>query len=153
MTTVDPSWEYTLHLPRDPRSPGIGRVMLRAALAARGRDAVASTAEVVAAELLANAQCHTSGPYALSVSSCLPGRVRVGVWDTDPRVPVGFRRGGRVEWVSGEAEGGRGLALVRACADDIGGRVLEGSGGESSRGGKLLWAECRSSPGRPRGAG
>ncbi|MDQ1018551.1 hypothetical protein [Streptomyces afghaniensis] len=39
-----------------------------------------------------------------------------------------------------DAEHGRGLPLVRACADAWGASVLRELG--ASKGGKLLWAEC-----------
>ncbi|MET9777328.1 ATP-binding protein [Streptomyces sp. NPDC006367] len=142
MATVDPSWRYTLHLPHDPRAPGIARATLRAVLAAHGFAELTPTAELVAAELLANAHLHTAGPYSLRILSREPGRLRVGVWDTDRRVPPGFRGGehpGAAPPV--DAESGRGLGLVRACADAVGISVPRELG--ASKGGKLLWAECR----------
>ncbi|MFE9056337.1 ATP-binding protein [Streptomyces mutabilis] len=142
MATVNPSWGYTLHLPHDPRAPGIARTTLRAALAAHGLGELTSTAELLAAELLANAHLHTNGPYSLRIMSREPGRVRVGVWDTDWRVPPGFREGEQaVTAPPADAESGRGLQLVRACADAVGVSVLRELG--ASKGGKLLWAECR----------
>ena len=39
-----------------------------------------------------------------------------------------------------DVEHGRGLHLVRACADSVGVSVLREWG--ASKGGKLLWAEC-----------
>ncbi|MEU9637701.1 ATP-binding protein [Streptomyces tendae] len=143
MATVNPSWGYTLHLPHDPRAPGIARTTLRATLAAHGLGELTPTAELLAAELLANAHLHTPGPYALRILSREPGRLRVGVWDGDWRVPSGFREGkpGDGDVPPGDAEGGRGLHLVRACADAVGVSVLRELG--ASRGGKLLWAECR----------
>jgi anti-sigma regulatory factor (Ser/Thr protein kinase) len=141
MATVSPSWAYTLHLPRDPRSPGIARTTLRAVLAARGMTELAPTAELLAAELLANAHLHTRGPYALRIRGEERGRLQVGVWDGDPRVPAGFRADGEPVAVAGEEdEHGRGLQLVRACADAWGVSVLRELG--ASRGGKLLWVEC-----------
>ncbi|MFJ6918114.1 ATP-binding protein [Streptomyces sp. NPDC101133] len=143
MATVNPSWGYTLHLPHDPRAPGIARTTLRATLAAHGLGELTPTAELLAAELLANAHLHTTGPYALRILSREPGRLRVGVWDGDWRVPAGFREGrpGDGDVPPGDAEGGRGLHLVRACADAVGVPVLRELG--ASKGGKLLWAECR----------
>lgn len=145
MPTVSPPWAYTLQLPHDPRSPGIARATLRTVLAARGLAELTSTAELLAAEFLANAHCHTTGPYALRLRSTEQGRLRVAVWDADPRVPPGFRCGGDdgalIAVPPHDAEGGRGLHLVRACADDYGVSVLRGLG--ASKGGKLLWAECR----------
>jgi anti-sigma regulatory factor (Ser/Thr protein kinase) len=142
MATVSPSWAYTLQLPHDPRAPGIARATLRTVLAAHGLTELAPTAELVASELLANAHLHTHGPYALRVRPMEPGRLRVAVWDTDPRVPPGFAGNGLLPEVPPEdAEGGRGLHLVRACADAVGASVLRELG--ASKGGKLLWAECR----------
>ncbi|MFF7545179.1 ATP-binding protein [Streptomyces canus] len=138
MATVSPSWNYTLHLPHDPRAPGIARGALRLILAAHDLPDLAPTAELLAAELLTNAHCHTNGPYAFRLLSPAPGRVRVAVWDTDPRVPPGFTTDKPP--AAPDAENGRGLHLVRACADATGVSVLRQLG--ASKGGKLLWAEC-----------
>ncbi|WP_371670505.1 ATP-binding protein [Streptomyces sp. NBC_00289] len=142
MATVSPSWAYTLHLPHDPRAPGIGRATLRTVLAAHDLLRLAPTAELLASELLTNAHLHTRGPYALRLRAMETGRLRVGVWDADPRVPSGFTGEGALVGVPPvEAEDGRGLHLVRACADSVGASVLRELG--ASKGGKLLWAECR----------
>ncbi|MDX2765981.1 ATP-binding protein [Streptomyces europaeiscabiei] len=137
MATVSPSWNYTLSLPRDPRSPGVGRATLRAVLAAHGLSELAPTAELLAAELLTNAHRHTAQEYALRVLE-IGGRLRVGVWDRDWRVPVGFKEGAQP--VDLDAERGRGLQLVRACSQDRGVSVLRDLG--VSQGGKLLWVDC-----------
>ncbi|MFE9450735.1 ATP-binding protein [Streptomyces sp. NPDC006739] len=141
MATVSPSWNYTLHLPHDPRAPGIARGTLRLVLAAHGMPELTPTAELLAAELLTNSHCHTRGPYALRLLSPEPGRLRVAVWDTDPRVPPAFTNDAAPE-PPPDAEHGRGLPLVRACADAWGASVLRELG--ASKGGKLLWAECGS---------
>jgi anti-sigma regulatory factor (Ser/Thr protein kinase) len=138
MATVSPSWNYTLRLPRDPRSPGVGRATLRAVLSAHGISELAPTAELLAAELLSNAHRHTVGEYALRVLA-VGGRLRVGVWDRDWRVPVGFG-GGDVRPVDLDAECGRGLQLVRACSEGRGVSVWSDLG--VSHGGKLLWVDC-----------
>ena len=141
MATVAPSWAYTLHLPNDPRAPGIGRGTLRRVLGSYGLEPHTPTAELFAAELLANAQVHTKGAYALRIRyDGGRGRLRVAVWDQSPVLPPGFGTEG-VAVPSPEAESGRGLHLVRACADDYGGYTLRELG--SAHGGKLLWAECR----------
>ena len=139
MATVSPSWAYTLQLPRDPRAPGIARATLRTILAAHGLADVTPTAELLAAELLTNAHRHTTGPYTLRVRPMDPGRLRVAVWDTDPRVPPGF--GAESALPPDGAEDGRGLHLVWAYADATGVSVLRELG--ASKGGKLLWAECQ----------
>ncbi|MET7364066.1 ATP-binding protein [Streptomyces sp. NPDC005562] len=133
--TVSPPWTYTLQLPHDPRAPGIARATLRAVMETYGLGELTPAAELLAGELLTNAHCHTNGPYALRLRSSSPEGVRVAVWDSDPQVPPGFepRRGGGPP-PSGLAEGGRGLHLVRACADRYGAQLGAGAG-------KLMWAE------------
>ncbi|MEV7341531.1 ATP-binding protein [Streptomyces sp. NPDC093544] len=138
MATVSPPWSYTLQLPHDPRAPGIARGTLRLILAAHEMSELAPTAELLASELLTNSHCHTSGPYALRILSTESDRLRVAVWDSDPRVPPGF--GDVPPPIAETAEHGRGLHLVRACADAWGASVLRELG--ASKGGKLLWAEC-----------
>ncbi|MEV6590274.1 ATP-binding protein [Streptomyces acidicola] len=140
MATVTPPWNYTLHLPRDARAPGVARGTLRIVLAAHGMTELAPTAELLASELLTNAHAHTEGPYALRIRSVEPGRLVVAVWDADPTVPDSFKEGASVAVPERDAEHGRGLHLVRACADSVGVSVLREWG--ASKGGKLLWAEC-----------
>ncbi|MER5753190.1 ATP-binding protein [Streptomyces sp. NPDC002088] len=142
MPTVSPPWTYTLQLPHDPRAPGVARATLRTVLSAHGLAELTPTAELLAAELLGNAHLHTAGPYALRLLSAEPGRLRIAVWDTDPRVPPGFASDGApVALPPSDAEHGRGLHLVQACADTWGVSVLRELG--ASKGGKLLWAECQ----------
>ncbi|WP_200308726.1 ATP-binding protein [Streptomyces adelaidensis] len=136
MATVSPSLDYTLRLPRDLRSPGIGRATLRAVLAAHDLAELTPTAELLATELLTNAHQHTTREYALRVLE-VGGRLRVGVWDRDWRVPRGFEEDVPVE---ADGECGRGLHLVRACAEGRG--VSVGRGPGVSGGGKLLWVDC-----------
>jgi anti-sigma regulatory factor (Ser/Thr protein kinase) len=106
-------------------------------LDAHGLTELTPTAELLAAELLTNAHRHTAREYALRVLE-IGGRLRVGVWDRDWRVPVGFTEDARP--VDLDAECGRGLQLVRACAQDRGVSVLRDLG--VSQGGKLLWVDC-----------
>ncbi|MEU2370618.1 ATP-binding protein [Streptomyces pseudogriseolus] len=141
MSTVAPPWSYTLHLSRDPRSPGIARSTLRSVLAAYKLGGLAPTAELLASELLTNAHLHTGGPYALHISPLASGQLRLGVWDKDPAVPSGLGAGFAHGVMPDEgSESGRGLALVRAYADAWGASLLGEPGGPS--GGKVLWAEC-----------
>ncbi len=66
----------------------------------------------------------------------------MAVWDTDPRVPAGFGGDGEPVGVAPEdCVGGRGLQLVRACAEAWGVSVLRELG--ASKGGKVLWVEFR----------
>ncbi|MGI5196888.1 ATP-binding protein [Streptomyces sp. CA-288835] len=142
MATVSPPWSYTLQLPHDPRAPGIARATLRTVLVAHDLTELTPTAELLASELLTNAHLHTKGPYALRLRSSEPHGLYVAVWDSDPRLPPGF---GDATYVppeaAPEAENGRGLHLVRACADAWGASVPPELGGSEE--GKLLWAECQ----------
>jgi anti-sigma regulatory factor (Ser/Thr protein kinase) len=137
MATVTPPWAYTLHLPHDPHAPGIARATLRTVLAAHGLAEVIPTAELLASELLTNAHLHTAGPYALRLREMETGRLRLAVWDSDPKVPPAFDVLGPQPVET--AEHGRGLHLVRACADAWGAYVME----DAACAGKLLWAECQ----------
>ncbi|WAL95944.1 ATP-binding protein [Streptomyces sp. Je 1-369] len=143
--TVSPPWTYTLQLPHDPRAPGIGRATLRAVLETYGLGELTPTAELLAGELLNNAHCHTDGPYALRLRSSTPEGIRVAVWDSNPEIPPGFGEDGRDDDCRPPetAEGGRGLHIVRACADSWGSYSL-GTGHV----GKLLWAEVTPGSGR-----
>ncbi len=135
--TVTPPWAYTLHLPHDPRAPRIARATLRAVLTTYSLDELVPTAELLAGELLSNAHCHTAGPYALRLRSTSPEGIRVSVWDSDPRIPSGFAAGRTPDHRSpATAEGGRGLHLVRACADSWGAYTVG-----TAHAGKLVWAE------------
>ncbi|MFG2027565.1 ATP-binding protein [Streptomyces sp. NPDC048825] len=142
MATVSSPWSYTLQLPHDPRAPGVARATLRTVLAAHDLTELTSTAELLASELLTNAHLHTKGPYALRIRSSEPDRLYVAVWDSDPRLPPGF--GDTTDaptQAAADAENGRGLQLVRACADAWGASAPPELGG--TEGGKLLWAECQ----------
>ncbi|MYY85380.1 MULTISPECIES: ATP-binding protein [unclassified Streptomyces] len=143
--TVSPPWSYTLRLPHDPRAPGIGRATLRAVLETYGLGDLTPTAELLAGELLNNAHCHTDGPYALRLRSSSPEGIRVAVWDSNPQIPPGFGKadGGVDSRPPEMAENGRGLHIVRACADRWGSYAM-GTGNA----GKLLWAEVTPGAGR-----
>lgn len=138
-TTVSPPWSYTLTLPHDPRAPGIARTTLRAVLATYGLAELAPTAELLAAEMLSNAHCRTQGPYALRLREATPQGIRVAVWDSSPQIPPGFGTTGGPP-APLDAESGRGLQLVRACADSWGAYRLGDA--PTAHHGKLLWAEC-----------
>lgn len=86
----------------------------------------------MAAELVSNAVRHTKGPAAFRVP--LPGRVVwIGAWDTDPEPPPLPQPLGQ----TAELEEGRGLALVRACADWWGWRPSA----RFRERGKYVWCE------------
>ncbi|MEL3946210.1 MULTISPECIES: ATP-binding protein [Streptomyces] len=129
-------WQYTLHIPNDLRAVTVCRHTLGLILAAHGLPHLADSAELVATELVANAVTHTKGPAALRLHwSC--GILRIEVWDADPTPPEPPAPPARDLVL---AEAGRGLALVKGCADGWGWYHLGGAhlpGGE----GKFVWCE------------
>ncbi|MEU1307966.1 ATP-binding protein [Streptomyces cinnamoneus] len=136
MATVSASqpWSYTLELPRDPRAPGIARTTLQAVLHSHRMSELAETATLLACELVTNAYLHTEGPCSLRMHGRDGDQLRVAVWDTSPVVPPPF--GGGAPKRNGTGEAGRGLLLVRMCADSWGSRTYD-----KRRFGKTLWFE------------
>ncbi|MEY9993589.1 anti-sigma regulatory factor (Ser/Thr protein kinase) [Streptomyces sp. V4I8] len=125
-------WEYTLYIPNDVRAVTVSRRTLRLILTMHGLISLADTAELLATELVANAVLHTKGPAALRVRWSA-GVLRIGAWDANPEPPEPPRELAAL----GEAEEGRGLALVRACADLWGWQPLTRNGNR----GKYVWCE------------
>jgi anti-sigma regulatory factor (Ser/Thr protein kinase) len=125
-------WEYTLHIPNDPRAVTISRRTLRLILTMHGLIRLVDTAELLAAELVSNAVRHTKGPAALRMRWSA-GVLRIGAWDADPEPPEPPAESQLI----GEAEQGRGLALVRSCADLWGWQPLARNGNR----GKYVWFE------------
>ncbi|MEU6009088.1 ATP-binding protein [Streptomyces sp. NPDC047453] len=83
-------------------------------------------------KLVSNAVRHTKGPAALRVRWSV-GVLRIGAWDTDPAPP---EPPAPLEQVV-HLEEGRGLALVRACADLWGWQPLSREGNR----GKYVWCD------------
>ncbi|MFD5472432.1 ATP-binding protein [Streptomyces sp. NPDC127105] len=125
-------WEYTLYIPNDPRAVTISRRTLRLILTMHGLLRLVDTAELLATELVSNAVRHTKGPAGLRVRWSA-GVLRIGAWDTDPAPP---EPPARLEQVA-DLEEGRGLALVRACADLRGWQPLSREGNQ----GKYVWCD------------
>ncbi|MFF0010422.1 ATP-binding protein [Streptomyces sp. NPDC005374] len=123
-------WEYTLHIPNDPRAVTVSRRTLRLILTMHGLIRLVDTAELLATELVSNAVRHTKEPAALRVRYAA-GVLRIGAWDADPEP---LHPPGEFEVL---AEDGRGLALVRACADLWGWQPLSRRG----KRGKYVWCE------------
>lgn len=129
--TTDP-WEYCLSIPNDPRAVTVSRRTLRLILTLHGLIRLVDVAELLAAELVSNAVRHTKGPAALRVRWSA-GVLRIGAWDADPappEPPVPLEQ-------AVDLEEGRGLALVRACADLWGWQPLAREGNR----GKVVWCE------------
>ncbi|MFF3927154.1 ATP-binding protein [Streptomyces hirsutus] len=131
-TDSTPPWEYTLHIPNDLRAVTVSRRTLRVILTMHGLIGLVDTAELLATELVSNAVRHTKGPAALRVRWSA-GVLRIGAWDADPEPPG---PPGMPESLA-EAEEGRGLALVRACADLWGWQPLAREGSR----GKYVWCD------------
>ncbi|MCQ9134982.1 ATP-binding protein [Streptomyces hilarionis] len=128
------SWEYSLYIPADPRAVTVCRRTLRLVLTLHGLIHLVDTAELLASELVSNAVLHTKGPACLRLRF-RDGVLQVGAWDADPEPP---EPPGRLEDLAeAEAEGGRGMALVRACSDLWHWQPLSRMGHR----GKLVWCE------------
>ncbi|MCM3266475.1 ATP-binding protein [Streptomyces thermoviolaceus] len=125
-------WEYCLYIPNDPRAVTVSRRTLRLILTMHGLIRLVDLAELLATELISNAVRHTKGPAALRVRWSA-GVQRIGAWDADPAPP---EPPVPLEQVA-EAEEGRGLALVKACADLWGWQPLSREGNR----GKVVWCE------------
>ncbi|WP_328501389.1 ATP-binding protein [Streptomyces sp. NBC_00457] len=125
-------WEYSLCIPNDPRAVTVCRRTVRLILTMHGLIRLTDTAELLAAELISNAVRHTKGPAALRLR-WRDGVLRIGAWDADPQPP---EPPSKLDDLT-DAEEGRGLALVRACADVWGWQPLTRNGNR----GKCVWCE------------
>jgi anti-sigma regulatory factor (Ser/Thr protein kinase) len=123
-------WEYALHIPHDPRAVTVCRRTVRLILTMHGLIRLTDMAELLATELVSNAVRHTKGPATLRLT-WRNGVLRIGVWDAHPEPPH------RDLAVALDAEAGRGLALVRACADNWGCHPLRQDGDT----GKYVWCD------------
>ncbi|MEU9170735.1 ATP-binding protein [Streptomyces sp. NPDC048420] len=133
MPENDPEpWEYVLHIPNDPRAVTVSRRTLRLILTMHGLIPLVDLAELLATELVSNAVRHTKGPAALRIRWSA-GVLRIGAWDASPEPP---EPPGELETLT-DAEAGRGLAMIRACADMWGWSPLTGQG----RQGKFVWCD------------
>ncbi|MFJ8358777.1 ATP-binding protein [Streptomyces sp. NPDC093984] len=115
-----------------PRAVTVSRRTLRLILTMHGLIRLVDTAELLATELVSNAVRHTKGPAALRVRWSA-GVLRIGAWDADPEPPEPPVPLEQVD----DVEEGRGLALVRACADLWGWQPLARGGNR----GKVVWCE------------
>ncbi|MET8944647.1 ATP-binding protein [Streptomyces sp. NPDC004542] len=132
--TAPEPWEYTLHIPHDVRAVTVCRRTLRLILTIHGLIRLTDVAELLVTELVANAVQHTKGPAALRLG-WKNGVLRIGAWDADPRPPEPPLR--LADLTESEAEEGRGLGLVGACADLWGWNPLSRNG----HAGKYVWCE------------
>ncbi|MFG2311932.1 ATP-binding protein [Streptomyces sp. NPDC048566] len=124
-TPAPASWRIAL--PHSVAAVPVARALVRAALAELEQAADSDTAELLTAELVANAVEHTAGDGPIElVVELLPTGCRVEVHDPDPAPPGDLTLPHPAEpdpW----QEHGRGLLLVRALSSSCGHRPT-GSG-------------------------
>ncbi|MEV1083188.1 ATP-binding protein [Streptomyces sp. NPDC050211] len=125
------SASWRIALPHTAAAVPVARALVRTALAELEHGADCDTAELLTAELVANAVEHTagSGPIELVVE-LLPSGCQVEVHDPDPAPPGNLTRP-----LNGEPdpwqEHGRGLLLIRALSSSCGHRPTDS--------GKAVW--------------
>ncbi|MGR3934046.1 ATP-binding protein [Streptomyces sp. BRA346] len=128
------TWRFAL--PHTTAAVPLARALIRNTLADIGAPVDGDTAELLTAELVANAVQHTAGdePIELVVELVPTGGWQVEVHDQDPTPPGGFSgpdgQGVREADGPGRPEGpkrpeilaerGRGLLLIRALSADTG---------------------------------
>ncbi|MGW2832307.1 ATP-binding protein [Streptomyces sp. NPDC001286] len=119
------SWRVAL--PHSAAAVPVARALVRTALAELEHGADSDTAELLTAELVANAVEHTTGDAPIElVVELLPSGCRVEVHDPDPAPPGDLTTpspGSPDPW----QEHGRGLLLIRALSSSCGHRAT-GSG-------------------------
>ncbi|MEU7467636.1 ATP-binding protein [Streptomyces sp. NPDC044984] len=125
------STSWRVALPHTTAAVPVARALVRTALAEREHAADCDTAELLTAELVANAVEHTSGSAPIElVVRLLPAGCQVEVHDADPEPPGDLTRPARGvpdPW----QEHGRGLLLIRTLSSSCGHRPTES--------GKAVW--------------
>ncbi|MFY1679285.1 MULTISPECIES: ATP-binding protein [unclassified Streptomyces] len=122
---ISASASWCLALPHSVAAVPVARALVRTALAQLEHPADHDTAELLTAELVANAVEHTPGhgPIELVVE-LLPNGCRVEVHDPDPEPPHDLTRPVDTPpdpW----QEHGRGLLLIRTLSSSCGHRATE----------------------------
>lgn len=122
---------WRIALPHTVAAVPVARALVRTALAELEHTTDSDTAELLTAELVANAVEHTAGngPIELVVE-LLPTGCRVEVHDPDPAPPSDLTQPRHIEpdpW----QEHGRGLLLIRTLSSSCGHRPTES--------GKAVW--------------
>ncbi|WP_367320309.1 ATP-binding protein [Streptomyces sp. HUAS ZL42] len=125
------SASWRIALPHSAAAVPVARALVRTALAELEHGADCDTAELLTAELVANAVEHTVGGAPIElVVELLPTGCKVEVHDPDPAPPGDLTRPGRGApdpW----QEHGRGLLLIRALSSSCGHRATAS--------GKAVW--------------
>lgn len=125
------SASWRIALPHTAAAVPVARALVRTALAELEHTADSDTAELLTAELVANAVEHTKGDAPIElVVELLPTGCRVEVHDADPEPPGSLTRP-VAEAPDPWQEHGRGLLLIRALSSSCGHRPTES--------GKAVW--------------
>ncbi|WP_345944065.1 ATP-binding protein [Streptomyces sp. SID3212] len=123
------STSWRIALPHSAAAVPMARALIRTALLDLRAPADSDVAELLTAELVANAVKHTEGDGIELVVELLPTGCQVEVHDRDPAPPSGTSLPWPpVEpgpWPDPWAENGRGLLLISTLSSDCGHRVTE----------------------------
>ncbi|MFJ6937888.1 ATP-binding protein [Streptomyces sp. NPDC101132] len=150
-TTAPPVWRTAL--PRTAAAVPLARAVVRSALAGPGAPVDPDTAELLTAELVANAVEHAgagagadtgAGAAVELVVELLPEGCRIEVHDGDPRPPGALTPAVPGEHPDPLQEHGRGLLLLRTLSASCGHRPTPR--------GKAVWFTLSARP-RPRRGG
>ncbi|MGA4839051.1 ATP-binding protein [Streptomyces sp. G45] len=124
------SWR--IGLPHTVAAVPIARALVRTALTDIGSTACTDTAELLTAELVANAIEHAPGHHPIElVIELLPTRCQVEVHDSNPLPPGDLTGPGATCEPDPWQEHGRGLLLIRTLSTSCGHRPTES--------GKAVW--------------
>ncbi|MFH9552640.1 ATP-binding protein [Streptomyces sp. NPDC051445] len=134
----EPAASWRIALPHSAAAVPVARALVRTALAELKHGADSDTAELLTAELVANAVEHTAGDAPIElVVELQPTGCRIEVHDPDPMAPGDLTRPALEEpdpW----QEHGRGLLLIRALSSSCGHRPTEQ--------GKAVWFRLAAVP-------
>ncbi|WP_455354398.1 radical SAM protein [Streptomyces sp. SYSU K217416] len=120
---------YTETMSCTPQSARKARVLVSLALSAWDLDALVDAGKLIVSEFVGNAVEHTDcNSLRVTVTRLAPDRVRIAVIDKSSR-KLALRE------AADDDEGGRGLAIVAAVAED--------TGTDNFSWGKRVWAELR----------
>ncbi|WP_433545248.1 ATP-binding protein [Streptomyces sp. CA-294286] len=124
---------WRIELPHSASAVPLARALVRTALADLGTAATdCDTAELLTAELVANAVEHTSSSTPIElVVELLPSGCQVEVHDGDPEPPGNLDRSSDDACPDPWQEHGRGLLLIRTLSSDCGHRRTDS--------GKAVW--------------
>ncbi|WP_406333514.1 ATP-binding protein [Streptomyces sp. NBC_00203] len=129
-TPAPASWRIAL--PHTVAAVPVARALVRTALAEVEHAADSDTAELLTAELVANAVEHAAGDGPIElVVELLPSGCRVEVHDPDPAPPADLTLPHPVGHPDPWQEHGRGLLLIRALSSSCGHRPTDS--------GKAVW--------------